>query len=163
MFFSTSLFTNSKAFLSALFSTKSFTFIRSRYWSDFFNVSISRLFISIASLLAAISSLLLFKISVCSLVSSWSFTTASFNFPKSSLFAAVLTIPSTLSSKFPKSSLKSSRESLFLITVASNPFPSRSSLATSSAVADLFVTFPLLSNSKISSSFLKPLSTWALL
>ena len=164
MFFSTSLFTNSKAFLSALFSTKSFTFIRSRYWSDFFNVSISCLFISIASLLAAISSLLLFKISVCSLVSSWSFTTASFNFPKSSLFAAVLTIPSTLSSKFPKSSLKSSRESLFLITVATTPFPSKGSFLTSSSVAGFLVTFSVLGSiSYKSSPALKPFKVNVLL
>lgn len=82
-----------------------------------------------------------------------------------SLFSlTALPISSTLALVSAKSSFKSSRESLFLITVANTPFPSKGSFLTSSSVAVFLVTFPVSGSiSYKSSPALKPFKVNVLL
>ena len=75
-----------------------------------------------------------------------------------------LPIASTSALVSVKSSLKSSRESLFLITVATIPFPSKGSSLTSLSVAVFLVTFPVSGSiSYKSSPALKPFKVNVLL
>ena len=101
------------------------------------------------------------------------FETDSSNFPNavldsfnSSLFSlTALPIASTSALVSVKSSLKSSRESLFLITVANTPFPSKGSFLTSSSVAVFLLTAPVVVSTSYntSSPALKPFKVNVLL
>ena len=73
--------------------------------------------------------------SVLLFTSSRRVSTASFNLPKSSLFAAVATIPLTLSSRLPTSSSSSSTNALSALDSNAALFVSIAALIVSNAVS----------------------------